>query len=152
MQSAHTLSVQHNFGWVWLRYAITKDKVISTTSDERTSRPKQYLLNKMQYLKFCYNHVTYKTQMTSNLQIINGCIFMFYTCLFYLGKFFATYCAQLQHLPQGHTISHFNTYGAVNKFKLDVSPHDHVIVTTSTTDQINTLNFQTEANTQNYFY
>jgi hypothetical protein len=76
---------------------------------------------------------------------------MFYTCLFYRGKLFATYCAQLQHLPQVHTISHCNTYGAANKFKLDISPHDHVIVT-ATTDQINTLNLQTEANTQNYFY
>ena len=29
-----------------------------------------------------------------------------------------------------------------NKFKLDISPHDHVIVTASSTDQINILNFQ----------
>jgi hypothetical protein len=77
---------------------------------------------------------------------------MFYTCLFYRGKLFATYCAQLQHLLEVHTISHYNTYGAANKFKLDISPHDHVIVTTSTTDQINTLILQTEANTQKYFY
>jgi hypothetical protein len=77
---------------------------------------------------------------------------MFYTCLFYRQTFFATYCAQLQNFPQVHKISHFNTYKTANKFKLDISPHDHVIVTASTTDQINTLNFQTEANKQNYFY
>ena len=78
---------------------------------------------------------------------------MFYTCLFYRGKFFASYCAQLQHFSQVHKISHFNTLRTANMFKLDISPHDHVIVTLSTTDhlvsttkQINTLDFQTEAN------
>jgi hypothetical protein len=73
---------------------------------------------------------------------------MFYTCLFYRGEFFVTYCAQLQHFPQVHKISHFNTHRTANKFKLDISPHGHVIVTATTTDQINTLNFQTEANKQ----
>jgi hypothetical protein len=77
---------------------------------------------------------------------------MFYTCLFYRGRFLVTYCALLQHLPQVHKISHFNTYRTANKFKLDISPYDHVIVTVTTTDQINTLNFHTEANKQNYFY
>jgi len=77
---------------------------------------------------------------------------MFYTCLFYRGKFFAPYCAQLQHFPLVHKISHFNTLRTANMFKLDISPHDHVIVTASTTDKINTLNFQTVSNKQNYFY
>jgi hypothetical protein len=67
----------------------------------------------------------------------------------FCGKFFAPSFSQLEHLPRFIEISQFNKYEIANKFKLDISPHHHVIVTASFADMINIHHFQRETNTQN---
>jgi hypothetical protein len=143
---AHPLSVQHEFGWVWLWLYHTKSQDYFIPL-EVNLLPYQNSIywTKSSVLNFVTTMwLTYESdiQPTNNkwLHIYDPYLPVF------CGKFFVTHFAQLQHFPQFHKVSQFNKHEIAKKFKPDISPHHHVIVTVS--DRIDTLNFWRETNTK----